>query len=262
MIVSYPMYALPQMQTSLIGWWRHIASCLNDRNLEFSEPLTKIETDLYTHWLDPKLFFSQTCGYPLTTLLKNKVKLIGTPVYNCDYCQAADYCSLFIVRSGHCGSLIDDFAGKKFAFNGTDSQSGFNAVKTFLTQQSIGLPFFGENIVTGKHKCSIAKVANGDADICAVDCVTYTLLKRYQPESLNNTRVLTTTSLTPGLPFITSINTSDEIVQAIHDAIQHTCESNSMQHINSNLLIEGISRISLDTYIQKIKPATHTNDKL
>lgn len=262
MIASYPMYSLPQSQPSVVTWWQHILKGLKNRGIELNVALTNVDTALYKHWLDPQLFFSQTCGYPLTTVLKHKVKLIGTPVYDCEYCQHADYCSLFIVRSTDEGNSIEDFAGKRFAFNATDSQSGYNAVITYLTERGISIPFFGKDIVSGQHKNSIAAVASGEADICAVDSVIYSLLQRHQPETLKNVRILTMTKLTPGLPFITSINTPDKIIEVIFDTIKQTCENKSLHNCNSNLLIKGISKIPLGTYIKAINIASKPVDRL
>ena len=256
------MYALPQMQPSLVSWWQDIKQYLNAHNIEFDVDLENIEIDLYGHWLDSALFFSQTCGYPLTTVLKENVKLIGTPVYDTQYCRQTDYCSLFIVRSTDSRKLIEDYRGSRFTYNGNDSQSGFNAVKTFLREQSIDHPFFAENIMSGQHINSIANVANLQADICAVDCVTHALLQRHQPEKLANTRVLATTKLTPGLPFITSINTPDEIVQVIFDAINHTCANDKQGTINTDLLLNGVKKVSLETYMHMINPTSTLVDKL
>ena len=263
MASSYLMYTLPQIQSSINDWWQYIVRQLNSHEINYDQALINKEIDLYRHWLDPELFFSQTCGYPLTTVLTNRVKLIGTPVYNSNYSQQANYCSLFLVRSTDDCDSIEDYAGKKFTFNGIDSQSGFNAVKTYLIEQQLNVPFFGDNIESGKHLNSIAKVAEGEADICAVDCVTYSLIQRHLPQLLHSVRVLTTTKFTPGLPFITSVNTSDEVIQAIYDAIQHACKDDSLCKVNSDLLIKGISKISLETYMQSIiTTSTPKIDKL
>ena len=262
MIASYPMYNLPQMQPSLVRWWQDICQYLNTHNISVSTGLTHIETDLYKHWLNPDLFFSQTCGYPLTTVLRQKVKLIGTPIYDSQYCEQSDYCSLFIVRSKDSGTRIEDFRGKRFAFNGEDSQSGFNAVKTFLTEHGLGVPFFGENLISGQHHNSLAMVISAQADICAVDCVTYALAQRHQPDILKNTRVLAVTRPTPGLPLITSVKTSDETIALLFDAINQSCMNDSSGELRSDLLLKGVTSISLETYMQKINPPSTRINKL
>lgn len=262
MIASYPMYYLPQLQASLDGWWQHVLRHLHHRKIKVNVQLSNEHTDLYRHWLDPHLFFSQTCGFPLATALQRKVKLIGTPAYDSEFCKDAYYCSLLIVRSTDGAKTIEDFAGRRFAYNGPESQSGFNAVRTYLKDCRISTPFFGQNILTGQHRNSIAKVVNDEADICAVDCVTYTLLKRHQPGVLDSIRVLTTTAMTPGLPFITSVDTPEEITRALHDSIRQTCMDKSLQRLRSDLLIKDISRIPLDEYMLLINSDTQSSSKL
>lgn len=256
------MYALVQTQRSIVFWWQQVLAHLNEKRVIYDRDLNMVDTDLYSHWLDPTLFFSQTCGYPLTAVLKHGVKVIGTPVYDSQYCNQADYCSLLIVRSADTGSSIEDFAGQRFAFNGVDSQSGFNAVKMYLAQHSLSTPFFGRNIPSGQHIGSIAMVSRGEADICAVDCVTYSLLQIHQPHLLEKVRVLDTTALTPGLPFITSRQTPDEIVSAIYDAISNVCEMPAIRREHSGLLIKGICNIPYDRYVQSINPAIPQLEKL
>ena len=256
------MYALPQIHASLGRWWQHVMGHLNRHQVGYHRDLEMAVTDLYRHWLDPGLFFSQTCGYPLTTVLKRRVKLIGTPVYDSDHCRQANYCSLLIVRDADESRSIEDFAGKRFTYNGLDSQSGFNAVKRYLADRSLPVPFFGQCIQSGRHTSSIARVSGGEADICAVDCVSYSLIQRHQPRLLENVRVLSSTGLTPGLPFITSLNTPDEIIQAIFDAIEQACTDEAMRRVNADLLIRGICKISYDTYLQSIKPATPQTERL
>jgi hypothetical protein len=254
MSASYPMYALPQVQKSLVTWWQQVLVELNKNQVAYHQKLKKVETDLYRHWLDPELFFSQTCGYPLTTVLKDRVKLIGTPVYDSSYSQQANYCSLLIVGSGDNGDTIEDYSGKRFAFNGLDSQSGFNAVKMYLTERSLPVPFFGQNLQSGQHIKSIAMVSLGEADICAVDSISYSHIQRHQPRLLANVRVLDSTGFTPGLPFITSVN--------IYDAIEHVCNLDALCQENSDLLIKGVNEISLDSYMQSINPVTPQVTKL
>ena len=262
MIASYPMYNLPSMQQGIADWWQSIAQQLAQTGICLDFQRSIIEKDLYQHWLNPNLLISQTCGYPLTTVLKNKVKLIGTPVYESQYCSDADYCSLFVVRSTDDAESIDNFKGRIFTFNGTDSQSGFNSVRNYLQERDIDTPFFGENKVSGQHINSIASVANGTADICAVDCVTHALVKRYQPHLLENTRILTTTKKTPGLPFITSMNTSDEIIDLVFHAIQKVTQDVSDRNSSTDLLITGIEKISLEKYITMINPPVTKVDEL
>ena len=56
---------------------------------------------------------------------------------------------------------------------------------------------------TGRHAASLAMVAAGKADVCAIDCVSHGLWRRHMPELLTGTRVLTVTARAPSLPYVT-----------------------------------------------------------
>ena len=73
--------------------------------------------------------------------------------------------------------------------------------------------FFGEIVATGAHRASIRSVAAGEADACAVDCVTHALLSDSAPNELRGTRILTSSPTAPGMPFVTGAATPDEEIE-------------------------------------------------
>ena len=262
MVVSYPMYNLPEMQQSLQIWWSVVRSRLNEQGIEAPETLSKPQGDLFEYWLRPDLLLSQTCGFPLVSHLQSQVKLIGTPVFSEQGCIGPNYCSFYIVQADDPRDSVREFQGLRFTYNGTDSQSGFNAVRVNLLENDFALPFFGENILSGGHRQSILNVGQGLADICAVDCVTHSLLKQHQPEVLTNTRILTGTKKTPGLPLITSVHTNDQTVDALFGAIKDVCEDESMRSVNDDLLLTDIKRVELESYYKAISQPETPIEKL
>ena len=79
--------------------------------------------------------------------------------------------------------------------------------------------FFGEIVATGAHRNSIRSVAAGDADACAVDCVTHALLADHAPEELRRTRILASSQTAPGMPYVTAAATSDEDIAKMRDGL-------------------------------------------
>ncbi len=252
MVISYPMYNLPEMQQSLHAWWLAVQTRLKSQGIEAPEMITEPEGDLFKHWLRKDLLLSQTCGFPLVSHLQSQVKLIGTPVFTAKGCEGPNYCSFYIVQACDQHTTIQDFKGARFTYNGIDSQSGFNAVRVNLLEQNISPTFFGEKILSGGHRQSILNVSKDIADICAVDCVTHSLLEKYQPHVLENTRILAATKKTPGLPLITSIHTDDETVEALFNAIKQVCADVALKSVNDDLLLKDIQHVELQSYYQAI----------
>ena len=66
--------------------------------------------------------------------------------------------------------------------------------------------FFGAVVESGAHRASIGLVAGGEADIAAIDMVSWRYGQRFLPEAAG-LRVLMLTDPTPGLPYIAALGT-------------------------------------------------------
>jgi ABC-type phosphate/phosphonate transport system substrate-binding protein len=111
------------------------------------------------------------------------------------------------------------FRGARLAVNGFDSQSGWGSILHHAAQLADGGPFFGEITVSGAHRASAAMVAEGAADLAAVDFVSWRLARRFVPGAAA-LRVLMLTDPTPGLPLIAAPGTEvDRHADAVRSAI-------------------------------------------
>ena len=88
--------------------------------------------------------------------------------------------------------------------------SGIIALTRDLEGMGESLDIFSERIETGAHRASIVAVAEGRADVCAIDCRSWHMAKRYEPGA-KELRVVGWTGLRKGLPMITSVHTPEEI---------------------------------------------------
>ena len=68
--------------------------------------------------------------------------------------------------------------------------------------------------MTGSHRASIAAVAEGKADVCAVDCRSWKIAQRYEPASAA-VRVVGWTGLRKGLPMIASRHLAPAVLKAV-----------------------------------------------
>ncbi|WP_161974189.1 phosphate/phosphite/phosphonate ABC transporter substrate-binding protein [Rhizobium deserti] len=152
-------------------------------------------------WQSFDLVLAQTCGLPYATSLRSRVRLVGTPSYDIG-CAPGFYYSVLITPAGHAFDGLERFFGR-IAVNGTDSQSGFAALQLALLRPN-GSPRGALDICqTGSHRASIKAVAEGRAELAAIDVVSFKLALRHMPETAAVT-VVGCTSPTPGLPLITA----------------------------------------------------------
>lgn len=209
MIATLPMYDRPETRDANDRFWNLIRQHLPDA----PEALSRDGM----HWVDPDLILSQTCSLPYRTALQDDVAIVATPVHNLS-CPAGSYFSAVVVRADDPRETLKDFGGCQLAINSPVSQSGWAAIDQVAQDARIT---FAEIIETGAHQDSARAVAEGHADICAIDAVSWTMIERWDPFS-KGLRVLLETAPTPALPYICSRfqdaeAVQDALVSAVHE---------------------------------------------
>lgn len=197
MIASLMMYRRPELEAAIAVYWRAISSELGKRGIDSPTHLSQ-DADPMAVWTDPNLVLSQTCGRPYRMMLHERVTLIGTPDYGLPECPPGHYRSAWLVRREDPRGALQDFQGASFAYNERLSQSGYAAAFNDLQPQGW---WFDHQMETGSHWASAHAVAVGQADIAAIDAVTWHLIERFDPFA-DRLKVLAWTEPTPGLPYI------------------------------------------------------------
>ncbi|MBZ0127583.1 MAG: PhnD/SsuA/transferrin family substrate-binding protein [Rhodobacteraceae bacterium] len=198
MIASLAMYDRPETAAATDRFWALIRDGLRQGGIAAPDHLER-DAPFWPVWQAHDLVFSQTCGRPFRQVLHAQVQLVGTPDYGLKDCPPGHYRSAFISRARDPRTDLAAFRDATFAFNEVSSQSGWAAPQV----HAAGLGFtFTDCLETGGHVASARAVADGRADIAALDAMTWELVKRYE-DCAGDLRVLGWTTPTPGLPYIT-----------------------------------------------------------
>ncbi|WP_395451035.1 phosphate/phosphite/phosphonate ABC transporter substrate-binding protein [Aminobacter sp. UC22_36] len=191
------------------------------------------ELDLPTLWRHPQLLFGQTCWGPMeTTGLAAQVRVIGQPNYDrIEGGRGELYSSAIVVRRGSVTAdhahapdgdapliPLDLIRDKRLAFNSHDSMSGFIGISRDLAAMGEGLRIFSERIESGGHRASIVSIAEGRADVAAIDCQSWALAQRFEPAA-RDVVVIGWTAKRKGLPYITGLNTPPVSVTLLNLAL-------------------------------------------
>ena len=203
---------------------------------------------MHAHWLEPGLLLSQACGYPLTTFLTGKVQLVGSFAYAAPGVQGMDCHSQLICRASDARDALEAFASSSLAYNDTVSQSGYNALRALLASTRAPQPFFATAVQTGSHYRSIDAVLQGQADMAAIDAVSWALWQRDQPQHANKLRVFGQTAAYPGLPLITSLQTPPVLLAALRDSLQAVATGPAYAALRAPLLVNGFVVSTLADY--------------
>ncbi|QYX55862.1 PhnD/SsuA/transferrin family substrate-binding protein [Roseovarius sp. SCSIO 43702] len=211
MIASLPMYDRPETAAANDRLWSEIAARLE----EAPEALTR-GGDPWEHWLSPDLVFSQTCGFPYRARLHDKVTLIGTPDYDLPHCPPGHYNSVLVIRADDPRETLAEFSDAPFAYNDAMSQSGWAAPVTHAANEGVTL---SPALETGGHAASAAAVAEGRADLAAIDALSWHYMLAYG-DFTGKLRELARTEPTPALPYIAAKGADrDALFAAVSDAI-------------------------------------------
>jgi ABC-type phosphate/phosphonate transport system substrate-binding protein len=214
-IAFLPMYAVRGAREHADMLWSCLRDSLRRGGFGAPEHVSSI-TPRVDGWLRPDLILGQTCGLPYITKLCDRVELIGTPDYGLEGCEPGFYHSTFVVSASDRRRDLSEFFGATFAVNGKDSQSGYGAMMRAAAPLAKAGRFFGRAIHTGSHDASMRLVAEGAADIAAIDSVTWRISKAFDPltrglQSIGNSEP------TPGLPFIVAMARFDS---GLFDAVR------------------------------------------
>ena len=215
-VAVLPMYDWAHVREHTDRFWVAVRDNLVSAGIAAPQTLTRPDDPLAA-WKSPGLVFGQTCGLPYVEHLRDQVTLIATPDYQVPGCPPGWYCSAIVVRKSDRREQLRDYQGSCLAFNSKGSQSGWQAMLQALADSGCERPFFGRFAISGKHANSISMVAAGEADLAAIDYVSWRLAQQSMPEA-REVRVLKTTQPMPGLPFIARCQTDRAPTIAAVDA--------------------------------------------
>lgn len=248
MIASLGMYDRAEVQASNDRLWALMRDGLRSAGLSAPDHLTRGPEAYWPAWEARDLVLSQTCGFPYRVKLHGKVTLVGTPDFNVEGCAPGHYRSVFVAAKTDARRDVLQFDGASLAFNEDLSQSGWAAPQNFALSQGIELR---PALRTGGHLLSARAVAEGRAEIAALDAITWAIIQRHEAFAAN-LQVVGVTDPTPGLPYISARGADAgllfDIVAAAIAALPAADKS--------ALCLHGLVKIDAQAYLDVPTPPT------
>jgi ABC-type phosphate/phosphonate transport system substrate-binding protein len=250
LVASLAMYDQPDaVQRANDALWIALRDRLKARALDVPEILDRSGSH-ESYWLRPDLIFGQTCGFPYVSELKGRVRLVATPAFRYPGGKGARRASFIVVRENDSARSIADLAGKRVAINDWLSNSGMNLLRIAVAPFARSGRFFSEVTITGGHMASISAVRAGEADVAAIDSITWGLHERHAPETLAGIRILTETPMGPGLPYITRLASTDAELEALREALAEVIADPANADALDTLGLTGIEVLSDADYAE------------
>ena len=187
--------------------WRHLFALVARRSgltLDYIEHAHPAPLDAL--WSRPDLGCAFMCGWPYAREAESALAqrpVLAAPVPDATWAGAqAIYHSAFLVPAGSPALALDDTFGGRFAFNATSSHSGYNLPRATLAAHG-RTPLFATVVgpLTTPRRC-IEAVADGRADVTAVDSYALLLLERHDPALAHTVRVIARSASSPIPPLV------------------------------------------------------------
>jgi ABC-type phosphate/phosphonate transport system substrate-binding protein len=235
-IAALPMYDRPQTRGATDRLWSAIAVRLRATGIAAPKALTR-DADLWSLWRHPDLLLAQTCGLPYRARLHRQVMLVATPDYGVEGCPPGHYRSVLVTRAGEGVP-----AAPRLACNDPLSQSGWAAALDWAADRGV---IFRAVLETGAHAASARAVAEGRADVAAIDAVTWRLLARVEPAA-TTLKVIDRTAPRPGLPLIAGPGHDPApLAEAVECAIAALAAED-----RATLGLVGLARLPASAYLE------------
>jgi ABC-type phosphate/phosphonate transport system substrate-binding protein len=194
----------------------------------------------------PDLLLGHTCGYPYMVHWKQSHQLLAVPEFDITGCQGTQYASWFTCRSDDARHSLESFCGATAAINAPNSNSGMNVLRHAVSRFARDGQFFNRTVVTGSHSNSLHALAIGDADIAAIDPVSYHHIMQCEPSLESAIKILGQSVHTTALPFMTRRN--EPISRALLLQALNQCVEQSERDVLECLRLTRFNRVSESDY--------------
>lgn len=214
MIAALPMYHRPETAAAHDALWALVRDGLRARGVAAPDALDR-EIGVWEGWRHAGLVLGQICSLPYRARLRGRVRLVGAADHGLPDAPPGHYYSVFVARLGE----VDDpaaFAARRFAYNDALSHSGWASPQAWALARGIRFP---ASLATGAHRESARAVAEGRADLAAIDAVSWRMIERWDAGIAGALRVIGRTDPSPGLSYVTAAEDPAPHLEAVAEAI-------------------------------------------
>ena len=245
---SFPMYDFEEVHSAHEVLWSSVARKLKRAGVEEVPAALDRSRSIHELWTDPGLLLSQCCGADLVGPYAETLTLVATPLYQAPGCDGCNYSSVVLIAEDSPATGLSELRDSVCVVNSRESHSGVNALRALVAPLSRRGRFFSRVVTSGSHPASVAAVARGEADVAAIDCVTYALLDRYRPSLLKGTRRLCYSARAPGIPFVTRAGSDPKRIRQLQNALLEAFEDSEVRAAGAAVFIDGVELLPPSAY--------------
>lgn len=161
------------------------------------------------------------CGWPYSQRFdrpERPIELLCAPVMTpARYQGRPIYFTDVIVRRASPWHTFADLRGRSYAYNGTESHSGYNVPRDHLLSLGETSGYFGRAGASGSHQRSIQMVAEGAVDASGIDSTVLDLELTLRPELRETFRLVESIGPGPIPPVVVAIGLAEDLKKRLRE---------------------------------------------
>jgi ABC-type phosphate/phosphonate transport system substrate-binding protein len=213
-------------------------------------------------WARADLGCAFMCGYPLARAQPQPVVLAAPVPSAARYAGRPVYCTDLVARAGGAIATLADAWGRRIAFTGTDSMSGYQAPRRFFAAHAAarGGRLFSASIgPLLTPRCVADAVLAGEADLGPLDSYAHDLLRRHEPQLAARLVVVASTPCTPIPPLVGAAGIDPAAAQRLRAALLEVGTAAALAPVRAALLLHGFARIEASAYHASMAAASQAD---
>lgn len=222
-------------------------ACFAVLDARLRDVLTEAGIDLRESFA-PGFAVGQICGITYANAPAGQLRYLATMVADAPNVPVGHYNSLLVTpRNGGLSTPADfDPARHRAVINETGSFSGNLTFSAHMAcEHNAGL---GTVMKSGAHINSISMVARGEADLAAIDRISFALAGRTVPGDVAGISVIGETRPHPGVPFVADASLPEHVIAALRDAVLGFRDDAAWKEMKSVLNLADITVLDEDLY--------------
>jgi ABC-type phosphate/phosphonate transport system substrate-binding protein len=198
-------------------------------------------------WARADLGAAFMCGFPFA-MAATRPKLLAAPVPSpARYGGAPRYCTDFVVRRDSRFAQLADTFGGRIGWTVSHSQSGYNAVRHHLLgQPRAHYATWVGPLVTPRRV--VDAVLRNEIDVGPLDSYVHDLLRRHEPDTAAQLRVVASTAMTPIPPLIAAAGVAEDDVARLRAALLSCHAEPELAATRDALLLARFEAIDAEGY--------------
>ena len=242
-------YLFDHTEPIFMAFWQFVRGFLEEQGIKTGSNLYDAKSSTISLAREGRLMLGQMCGLNFSRYREDIPGYLGSFILAEKGVPEGYYHSVIIAAKKLEKISIDNLPVNELcaAINEKDSYSGRFALYQTLGR-SPNLCAFGRVSYTGAHRDTLAAISCGQADIGAIDCLTWHMLQSACPEQVERVKVIGTSRPVPAPPLVSGLAEHSPELVLLKKAIKAAFKEDKLSARMKNIGILGCKPLTGANY--------------